>query len=253
YDEVGNILTLTHRGTDPQHAGWTRTYLYDGDLAAPPQRKNNRLVRTQPAGPNEGTNTDYSYDPHGNMATMPHLPLMRWNFNDQLEASSQQVVTTGTPEITYYTYDGTGLRVRKVTEAAAAAGATPSRTKERIYLDGWEVYREYSTTGAMTLERETLHVMEDQRRIAMVDTRINPTTVVANDPIQLVRYQAGNHLGSIGLELDDTAAIISYEEYYPYGGTSYQAVRTTTQVPLRRYRYTGKERDEETGLSYHGA
>ncbi len=42
-------------------------------------------------------------------------------------------------------------------------------------------------------------------------------------PTQLIRYQFGNHLGSASLELDDQAQIISYEEYHPYGSTSYQA------------------------------
>jgi len=46
--------------------------------------------------------------------------------------------------------------------------------------------------------------------------------------------------------------VITYEEYYPYGSTSYQAVRSRTETP-KRYRYTGKERDPETGLYYHGA
>ena len=49
------------------------------------------------------------------------------------------------------------------------------------------------------------------------------------------------------------AQIISYEEYYPYGSTSYQAGRSAAEVSLKRYRYTGKERDEESGLYYHGA
>ena len=71
-------------------------------------------------------------------------------------------------------------------------------------------------------------------------------------PQQLIRYQFGNHLGSASLELDDQAQIISYEEYTPYGSTSYQAVRSQTETP-KRYRYTGKERDEESGLYYHGA
>jgi RHS repeat-associated protein len=55
------------------------------------------------------------------------------------------------------------------------------------------------------------------------------------------------------LELDDAGAVISYEEYYPYGSTSYQAGRSVAEVGLKRYRYTGKERDEESGLYYHGA
>jgi RHS repeat-associated protein len=55
------------------------------------------------------------------------------------------------------------------------------------------------------------------------------------------------------LELDENARIISYEEYYPYGSTSNQTVRKDIEVPLKRYRYTGKERDEESGLYYYGA
>jgi RHS repeat-associated protein len=51
------------------------------------------------------------------------------------------------------------------------------------------------------------------------------------------------------LELDASAAVISYEEYFPYGSTSYQAVRRDVEVSAKRYRYTGKERDEESGLS----
>ena len=97
--------------------------------------------------------------------------------------------------------------------------------------------------------------MDDKQRIAMVDTRtVDPAEQRPEAPMQLIRYQFGNHLGSASLELDVEAKIISYEEYYPYGSTSYQAVRRTdVEVPLKRYRYTGKERDEETGLDYHGA
>ncbi len=55
------------------------------------------------------------------------------------------------------------------------------------------------------------------------------------------------------LELDQTAQIISYEEYHPLGTTSYRSGRTETEVSLKRYKYVGKERDEETGLYYYGA
>src|SRR5262249_35331808 len=85
--------------------------------------------------------------------------------------------------------------------------------------------------------------------IALVETRAQGNDTA---PLQLVRYQFGNHLRSAILELDDQARIISYEEYTPYGSTSYEAVRSQTETS-KRYRYTGKERDEETGLYYHGA
>ena len=133
--------------------------------------------------------------------------------------------------------------MRKVTERQNG-----TRKDERIYLGGFEIYRAYNGDGAtVTLERETLHIMDDKQRIALVETRTLDTA--GNDPAppQLIRYQFGNHLGSASLELDDQAQIISYEEYYPYGSTSYQAVRSQTETP-KRYRYTGKERDEESGL-----
>jgi RHS repeat-associated protein len=69
----------------------------------------------------------------------------------------------------------------------------------------------------------------------------------------LIRYQFTNHLDSSTLELDEAAEIISYEEYYPYGSTSYESVRKQVEVSPKRYRYTGKERDNETGFYYHGA
>ena len=102
-------------------------------------------------------------------------------------------------------------------------------------------------------ERESLHVMDDKQRIALVETQ----TIKEQSPIAnlqpLIRYQLGNHLGSVSLELDENAAMITYEEYTPYGSTAYCAGRSAAEVSLKRYRYTGKERDEETGLYYLGA
>ena len=68
-----------------------------------------------------------------------------------------------------------------------------------------------------------------------------------------IRYQYDNHLGSASLELDNTGNIISYEEYHPFGTTSYRSGRTETETSQKRYKYVGKERDEETGLYYYGA
>jgi len=116
------------------------------------------------------------------------------------------------------------------------------------------VYREYGGDGTSeSLERESLHVMDDKQRVALVETKTIDNQSLIPTPQPLIRYQFGNHLGSASLELDDSGQIISYEEYYPYGSTSYQAGRSAAEVSLKRYRYTGMERDEETGFTYHGA
>ena len=70
---------------------------------------------------------------------------------------------------------------------------------------------------------------------------------------ELTRYIYGNHLQSASLELDGSGDIISYEEYHPFGTTSYQAMNASMNAIANRYRYTGKERDDESGLYYHGA
>jgi RHS repeat-associated protein len=77
----------------------------------------------------------------------------------------------------------------------------------------------------------------------------------SSDPLNTnkIRYQYSNHLGSASLELNSSGNVISYEEYFPYGGTSFIAGVSQKEVKLKEYRYTGKERDEFTGLYYYGA
>jgi RHS repeat-associated protein len=235
YDYVGNFVSLAHAAAN---GNWTRSYAYDEPNQPP---TNNRLTSTKLGS---GVEQPYQYDAHGNMIAMPHLSLMAWDSKDQLQATQKRVDDTSPVETTYYVYDAGGQRVRKVTETSRGAIAA-----ERIYLGGFELYREYvAGAAAPALERQTLHVMDDKQRVALVETL---TKGKDGSPQQLIRYQFGNHLGSASLELDEIAAIVSYEEYYPYGSTSYQAVDANIQAAAKRYRYSGKERDEETGLNYH--
>jgi RHS repeat-associated protein len=247
YDAVGNFREMQHRGADPASPGWTRAYAYNEASLTEPGKQSNRLSSTA-LGNNNPVTEPYAYDPHGNMLRMPHLQIMQWDFKDQLQMTQRQAVNAADAdgmqhqgERTYYVYDSGGQRVRKVTELA-----TGQVKDERIYLGGFELYRE---SGANPLVRETLHIMDDKQRVALVETRTQGSDA---SPAQLIRYQLGNHVGSASLELDDRAQVISYEEYTPFGSSSYQAVRSQTETP-KRYRYTGRERDEESGLSYHRA
>jgi RHS repeat-associated protein len=241
YDAVGNFLRLNHTAVD---GNWTRDYGYDEASLIEPGNSSNRLSRTT-IGSNSPTTETYAYDAHGNTTSMPHLTLMRWDFRDQLSATARQARNEANPETSYYVYDTNGRRARKVAERQNG-----ERKSERIYLGGFEIYREFGHHGHdVTLERETLHVMDDRQRVAMVETR---TRGEDRSLPRLSRYQFGNHLDSVCLELDDHGQIISYEEYFAYGGTSYKAVRRETEAP-KRYRYAAMERDEENGFGYHGA
>jgi len=253
YDAVGNIMEMIHRAACPGAESWRRSYTYAEPSLIEPGKQSNRLTSTTIGA----TTETYSaagdgYDAHGNMLRMLHLQVMQWNIKDQLQMTQRQKVNDADEdgelhhgERIWYVYDSSGQRVRKVTERANRGGVKD----ERIYMGGFEIYRRHSGANA-GLMRETLHIMDDKQLIALVETRTQGNE--PDVPQQLIRYQIGNHLGSATLELDDQALIISYEEYTPYGSTAYQAVRSQTETP-KRYRFTGKERDEESGLYYHGA
>ena len=201
-----------------QSDNW-KDYVYDTDT--------NRLLKHDPYQ----TLDDYMYDVHGNMLTMPHLTSMVWDFADRLQSAGNGTFTS------YYNYDLGGNRSRKVVVKSNVR-------EERYYMGDYEIYRKYINEELDT-ERCTVHIIDDRDRFAMIETETGNTPVV--------RYQYNNHLCSACLELDTTAAIISYEEYHPYGTTSYRSGRTETEASLKRYKYVGKERDEETGLYYYGA
>lgn len=243
YDAAGNITQMKHVAGGIHN--WTRNYGYE--------TLNNRLTSTQVGDIAAPANyTEYTHHAqHGYLMELPHLDEIGWNFKEELVKSVRQKVNpgNGTAETTYYQYDGNGQRIRKVTENAAAAGVTPTIKDERIYVEGYEWYKIHGGTDA-GLERISLSLLDEGYRFVMIETRNN---IDDGTEKQLVRYQLHNHLGSAALELDATAQVISYEEYHPYGTTAYQAKNATIKSAQKRYRYTGMERDEETGLEYHSA
>ena len=187
------------------------------------------------------------------MTSLPHLPTMDWDYTDHLRHISRAPASRGTdPDDcldssleAWYRYDAAKQRTRKRVKKQGGL------VEERFYLGGLEWYRR-TLNGALVEEIETLHLFDGEHRLLMVDQVIKTdrTTLGIRD---LYRYTLSNHLGSSTVEVNENADIISYEEYHPYGTTAYQSGRNAAEVKLKRYRYTGMERDEESGLGYHGA
>jgi RHS repeat-associated protein len=65
-------------------------------------------------------------------------------------------------------------------------------------------------------------------------------------------HQYRDHLGSASMETNENGQVISYEEYHPFGTSAYRTAKSNTDLSLKRYRFTNKERDDETGLYYFG-
>ncbi len=250
YDTAGNLTQMQHAGAS------TYTRYIDIDTAT------NRGLQRPDQGSPDFTN---SFDANGNQILMGHLNSLTWDFQDRLQRVVLIPRNDDQDDAEWYVYDGSGQRVRKVRETVGYGGTTVT-IEEKIYLGDAEikriyrkVYDEYGDPISTTkiLDRTSLHVMDDKSRVALVHHWTLDTDELEVDSTLLnthrLRYQFGNHLGSAALELDASGDIISYEEYLPYGGTSFVAGTSQTEVSLKEYRYSGKERDNSTGFYYYGA
>ncbi|MES2520775.1 MAG: SpvB/TcaC N-terminal domain-containing protein [Bacteroidota bacterium] len=238
YDAVGNMEKLKHNTDTP--GTYTRTFINN--------TTNNQLLKSYIGSTPSSTN--YTYDEHGNMKFLSHLPNMTWNFKDQL----MRIGITASNENdnskdAQYAYDASGQRVRKI----VTKGIT---IEERLYLGDFEIFRvKDKNTLVINQELESQHILDDKNRIVIFETKTKGDQTVH---LGGARYQYSNHLGTACLELTDAENttvpnVISYEEYHPYGSTAYQNQNTSIRTTAKRYRYTGMERDEESGLNYHTA
>ncbi|MEM5404427.1 SpvB/TcaC N-terminal domain-containing protein [Paraburkholderia unamae] len=224
YDSGGNLLSVSHAAGG---AGWTRTQIY---IAG-----SNRLDRvSMPGDPAGGPySAVYQHDAAGNIVAMPNLSSMTWDHAGRLISTG-----LGGGGTAYFTYDASGRRIRKIIQRT-------NQIIERVYFGIYERYRERSgaslSTSTITLERISIRVEDGNRRFAIVDTTTVGGGVGPAAP--MFRLQFPNAIHSACLETDLSGIPISYEEYYPYGGSSYRAGDVN-----KRYRYIGEERDTETGL-----
>lgn len=244
YDDLGNITLMKHNAAN---ANWVQRYKYEYE--DDPNNTTNRLKSSNlPGDADGGPYTGlYMHDVRGNMTSMPHLSAagsLVWNFSDQLTQ-----VNLGGGGTAYYIYSAGGGRVKKVIERPGG------KRTELLYLGVLEIYREFQN-DAKRFERHTLQIADNSGRIAQVDTKVTDLdNVDAANPLNtnVIRYQYGNHLGSATMETNEVGDVISYEEYHPYGTSAYRSSNTAAGISLKRYRFSGKERDEETGFYYFGA
>lgn len=230
YDREGNLTALRHECKGTRPAVWTRAHSH--------QAGSNRLTRSVASG---SPAVNYSYDASGNLLAMSHLPEMRWAAEGHLAS-----VDRAAGARVWMSYDAQGQRVRKVHRHG-------QRVEERIYLGHYEIYRRRRAgLATVRVERSTSHLMDGAQRVAMLETLTRDAGDAVSSPVPRWRYQLNDHLGSGCIELDETAKLISFEEFHAFGTTAI-AAQGIGEVSSRRYQYTGKERDEETGLNYIGA
>ncbi len=235
YDDSGNL-------TKKQHLAASSTWSKDTKV----EDKCNRLQGIE-------------YDPAGNMKRLEINNSVKLTFNccENLVGAGIIMRPPDVPQDRdYYLYDSAEQRTRKVSERMAGSGAV-ALIEEKTYLGNYEIKRNKkinaSSSETITLERQTLRVMDDKNCVAIVNTIAIDTKHPKKENTRQYRFQMANQQDSVALEMDEEAKLISYEEYFPYGGTAIIAGKNKAEVKLKEYRYSGKERDDSSGLYYYGA
>ncbi len=127
-----------------------------------------------------------------------------------------------------YTYDGDGNRVKK-------AG-----TNAKLYwrAGGMAAIAESDLNGNVSEE----YIFFGGKRIARRDVNVTP---------QVVHYYFLDHLGSASAMSDSTGMQLQEQcDFYPFGGLAPSAACTGDP---NTYKFTGKERDGESGMDEFGA
>ncbi|KAF1823158.1 SpvB-domain-containing protein, partial [Dissoconium aciculare CBS 342.82] len=239
YDIYNNMLSIDHKIEDPKYSGWLRKMTYAEQTILGETFTGNRLA-TSTIGK---TTEKYEYDSAGNTISMPHLSKVSWDILNHMRSSATQMTSSGVPETTWYVYNSAGERTRKVTERYRSANEPVRKLSEHIYIDGFDVYREYGGRGVETKSCESVRVLESEQPLLIIEHWSDRGST------PLMRYPIADEHSSISLELDDTGQMISYEEYSGFGGTTHRTLRKNIPKP---FRFATKRRDQETSLYYFG-
>jgi RHS repeat-associated protein len=177
----------------------------------------------QPHAPTRVGERTFHYDANGNQLgwtsdTNGTRRTLTWDEENRLSSVADNGQTTR------FLYDAEGTRTNKAGQHG-----------ETTYVNRWFTVR----NGAIASK----HVFADQTRLA---TKVSPTP---DPPAEKVYYFAPDHLGSSHFVTDALGAVYQHLEYFPSGETWVDERSETQRTP---YLFSGKELDEETGLSYFG-
>jgi RHS repeat-associated protein len=222
YDSLNRIGTAQSSGTQ-----WGETYTIDawGNLTTIGQvsGKSNHESLSQSALSNNQL-TGFTYDAAGNMTVSGSETYT-------YDAENRLIATAGTS----YVYDGDGDRVEKCTEGTTP-GTCASGATGTMYWRGTSSDPQVETDlSGNVLEN---YIFLGGKRIARRD-----------GSTAAVHFYFSDHLGSHGVVVNATGSTCEQDiDYYPYGGQENDYCPNVAQ----NYKFTGKERDSESGLDNFG-
>ncbi|WP_276379199.1 DUF6443 domain-containing protein [Flavobacterium sp. H4147] len=224
YDKNGNIMTLVRNG-DAASIRQIDNLVYS-------YGSGNSLNQLTKVADNAGTykaggfvdsaaNTadDYSYDANGNMTKDNNKNITSITYNHLNLPAKITFATTGN---IVYLYNAAGQKVQKIVTVTSPASVTTTD-----YLGGYQ-YDNSSLKFFPTAEGYVEPVSGAYKYI----------------------YQYKDHLGNVRVSYDKTLAIKEESNFYPFGlkQEGYNTVKTGVE---NKYKYNGKELQDELGLNFY--
>jgi RHS repeat-associated protein len=231
YDQLNRIATAQTQTTGvtiPNANCWGLTFGYDpwGNLlsdsttgpagCSEPMPTNFSVTTSNRISTNDvaGQTTNYCYDASGNLifVTAPSTSCPTSGpYQYTYNAENQLTSSAGV----FYIYDGDGKRVQK--------------SSGKLYWYGMssDPIDETDLSGNLSYE----FIFLGGQRIARRDSSNN------------VNYYFTDHLGTVRIITNAAGTILDDSDFYPFGGE-----RLITSSSGNSYKFTGKERDSESGL-----
>jgi RHS repeat-associated protein len=226
YDTLNRIQTAYTNGTN-----WGESYTIDPwanltNIGSYTGKTQPETLNCATANTSNQLNTCYQYDAAGNRTD---------NGTFVYDAENRLIATAGTS----YIYDGDGQRIEKCTEATNAQGPQPGICS----TSATGMFYWHSVDGGTLAESDLGGNWTAVYGLirGLIGSRVDL-------PANVVHYYFQDHLKSTDIVTAANGNILKESDYLPYGGE----IVISGSDP-NRYKFTGKERDGESGLDDFGA
>jgi RHS repeat-associated protein len=230
YDNLNRITQAYTTGNSPLTTSWGETFTIDawGNLtnkAGVTGKTNTENLNVAPATVKNQLN-GLCNDAAGNLVLNTACPT--GTFTPTYSYDIENRLTSAAAGYSYV-YDGDGQRVKKCSNSGCTTGT--------LYWPGaGAVLDESGLSGTFNEE----YVFFSGARVARID--------LSGCSSNCVHYYFTDHLGSADVITSSTGTIQKESDYYPYGGEL-----VVSGSDINNYKFTGKERDSESGLDNFGA
>lgn len=235
YDRGGNLTQIRHNSSIAQQS-------FTQDITVS-NKTNRALLKSQCSDPKQ---VDSYFDESGNLTKLLNGDAIIWDSRNHLKATKEIMETGYLTEGETYQYNSASQRVTKVRGRKKADSSRLEKVTTHYLpnIEVWEV-NENPVTEKYAVVQINAGTSANVRALCW---EIGSPKGIENNSL---RYSYDDGIGNSGLETDGKGQLVSYEEYYPYGGTAIWSSENAVEADYKTIRYSGKEKDS-TGMYYYG-